>query len=417
MRRPIFYSFLVEATVSAVLIATFKIASDRWGAEAFGAWTLARRILSFALPLTTIGIETSLARYLAYDPRTNPANYLLGAALVAGMGVAAMSLLFLAAPDALAAVLFGDSALRRFLPPLWALLVAYPVHSLFFEYMRGHLRIMEANALHLWAFGVAPLLGFHFGTASPERAMSAIAAFVAGPPLVFLCFELARRRPAFRQARALVGTLATFGKSRMMASLALTALALLPPLLTARASGLPAAGAVALGITLIGFAGTLMSPVALILMPTTARHAGLGNAAALQSSFARFGALVIPAIAVTCIGVWFAAPWVAEVFLPSQPELARRVLRIAGVGAACYGTFVVARSMLDATTANARVFQATLIAGVVFAAIWFAGPRLAAFEPAVVAMTCYASAMIALAAAAYAFARHALRLAASTAPQ
>lgn len=415
MRRPILYSFLVEATVSAVLIATFKIAGDRWGAEAFGAWTLARRILSFALPLATIGIEASLARYIAYDPRTNAANYLLAATLVTGMGVGVMSLLFLVAPGALAGVLFGDPALRRFLPPLWALLVAYPLHILFFEYLRGHLRILEANALHLWAFGVAPLIGFYLGTASPEQAMSVIAALVAGPALVFLCSEFARRRPSFQQGRTLAGTLARFGKARMSASLALTALALLPPLMTARSSGLAAAGAVALGITLIGFAGTLMAPVALILMPTTARHAGLGNAAALQRSFAVFGALVIPGVVLTCVGVWIVAPFVGEMFLASQPGLARRVLRTAGTGAGCYAAFIVARAMLDATMANARVFHSTLIAGSVFALAWLAGRGLNVGEPAVLATACYASAMIALAVSAYFFARQALRVAASTA--
>lgn len=404
VRRMIAYSLLVEAAISVVLIATFKIANDLWDPDGFGAWVLARRILAFALPLATIGIETALPRYLAFDVTRAPADYLLAATAIVLTGMATISTLLFAAPDFFTSILFGDASLRRFLLPLWAVLTAYPVHVLVFAYVRGHLRILEANLLQLWALAVAPLLAFNFATDSPEHAMTTIAVLVALPPAVLLAIELLRKHLDFSQAFDLGRTLVTFGMSRMLSALGLMMLALIPPLIVARQSGLGSAGAVALGVTLVGLAASLMSPIALTLLPVAARQSGRGDATALRVSMKAIEIAAFPVALAAFAVVWLLAPWLAETFLTSQAETGRQILRIAGAGIGSYAVFILTRSIVDAITEKARVFQSTLIACAVFAATWYGGRYVSVMSTSVLAITSYVCAVTALAVSAYWFA-------------
>lgn len=409
MRRVVIYSFLVEATVSVVLVFTFKLASDLWGTDGFGAWTLARRIISFALPLLTIGIEVGMPRFIAYDSHQPAANYLLAGSALALGGTAATTLALLGAPDFFSFVLFGDSSLRRLLGPLCALLAAYAAHIVWFAYIRGQLRILEANLLHLWAFGFAPLIAFHAATQSPEHAMTAMAILVTLPALLLTAAELVRRKPAWRAAFGLIPPLAHFGVSRMMAALSLTALALLPPLIAARTAGLTSAGVVALGITLIGFSGTLMAPIALSLLPASARQSGRGDIMALQRSLHLLELLALPCAAAAMALIWFSAPMLAEMFVASEARLATRVLRIAGAGAGAYAMFALMRSILDAVTHKPRVLQSTIAAVAVFALTWLAGAMLDV-ESTDLSMLAYTAAIVALTVSVYFAARRELRL-------
>lgn len=405
MRRVIAYSFVVEAVVSVVLIATFKLASDLWGAEGFGAWTLARRIIAFALPLTTIGIEVALPRYIAYHHEQSAAGYLAAGSLVMLAGVTVTSALLLAAPRFFTEVLFGDASLRHFLVPLWGLLLAYSVHILYFAYLRGCLRILEANLLHLWAFGIAPLIAFSYASQSPERAMSANAALVFVPPALLLAFTILRSRPVPSHATALARRLAAYGTSRMLSALGLTTLALIPPLIAAQQGGLARAGAVGLGITLIGFAGTLMAPIALILLPAVARQSGKGDVVALRKSFHRVVAVGVPAMFVAFAAIWIAAPLLGQLFLAQQAELATQVLRVAGIGAGSYALFSLLRPMLDAVTEKARVLQSTFVAGAVFGTVWSGGLAWQLAQHPLLPMIAYSAAIVALALCACLFAR------------
>lgn len=399
------FSFAVEATVSLVLMFTFKVASDLWGAVGFGAWALARRILAFALPLATLGVEISLPRYIALHSERNPREYLLASVLLVLLGAAAMLLLFSAAPSIVTKVLFGDVALRALLLPLWCMLVSYSVHVLAFAYLRGRLHVPEANLLYLWAFGIVPLLVFTCDPASPEVAMWMIAGLVVIPALGVVVVSFVQRPVALSSSIALVTTFARYGAPRMLSALGLTTLALMPPLIVANQHGLAAAGAVALGVTLIGFAGTGMAPIALILLPVAARNTGKGDLMALRRGVKLLAIVALPFVCLVALAVWLVAPWAGALFAGSQQLVATEALRIAGFAAGPYALFVVLRPVLDAVTEKGRTFHATLFAIAAFASLWSVSQWLHPTEQTGIrlVMECYAVSMIVLLVSAYTF--------------
>jgi O-antigen/teichoic acid export membrane protein len=397
VRRVIAYSFAVEAVASITLIATFKYAGDLWGVIGFGAWTLARRIVAFVLPFTTLGVDIALPRYIAYEGEASASGYLAGASMLLGIGIGMTTLLLFGAPDFFSHVLFGDSSLRRFLGPLWGLLIAYSVHILYFATLRGRLRILEANLLHLWAFGVAPLVAFAWGDQSPELAMAVNAVLVALPPVPLLLLLFRRMRVQLAQASKLARTLVSYGVSRMATALVLTTLALLPTVIAAQQGGLRRVGAIALGITLIGFTSTLMAPIALISLPAAARQLGAGDTVRLARWYGVTVRLSLPIVLGAAVAAWICAPVLADIFLAAEAVFATQVLRVAGVGAGALAVFSLMRPLLDAMTEKPRVFQATLTGGAVFGAVWLAALIAGRQDHPLLPIIGYSAAMLSLA--------------------
>ncbi len=97
MRRSIAFSAIAELGATLSMVATFHIASDRWGMLGFAEWIMARRVLAFLLPLVTFGLDVGLPRAIARSPPGDGEGYLWAAvaivlAMAASMGIVLLPL-------------------------------------------------------------------------------------------------------------------------------------------------------------------------------------------------------------------------------------------------------------------------------------------------------------------------------------
>jgi O-antigen/teichoic acid export membrane protein len=370
MRKAIAFSFAAEFAVTLSMMAGFRIASDNWGEAGFGAWALTRRLLSFIAPLIICGIEISLprsvARQLAITPQESPAGYFDAAMLIvlAGLGIASIVLLFWR--EAVAALIFGDAAHVSLVVPLWAMLVGYCVFIPCYAYLRGKLLITEASLTYVVMFGALPLIPLLLVRSSAPAALIAMGAMWLAFALICI---VAVRSTASRSSLRLgagIRQLLGFGLPRMYAAFGLMALVTLPPVLVAHREGIAEAGVVAFGVTLVGLAASVVTPIGVTLLPYASRTAASSDAEGLSRLVRRIelAALLLGGAIAT---VLFAlAPVIAQIFLATPHEGSAGLLRICALGIVPYVYFVCVRNLLDAMAVRSFVTRAVLVALLAF---------------------------------------------------
>jgi O-antigen/teichoic acid export membrane protein len=297
----------------------------------------------------------------------------------------------------LAISVFGDAAYADLVVPTAALVVAYTLHVLVYAYLRGSSRPLAFCGLHVAVHGVIPLAVFALRPASAGSALAAL----AGATLVssgVAVVAIARRdalalHPAAREAARV---LARYGRSRMVAALGLLLLASLPATYVAHAAGMEQAGVVALGLSLIGMAGSAATPIAIALLPAASVHfarrenaaRAIANARVLAAALSAFGSLLAFAL----------APAVAAAFFDADGPRAASVLRVCALGTGPYFFFCSMRTLVDAHTTLAVNARVVALALGTFLAVAAASQVARGFDPALIAASSYVVATFALAA-------------------
>jgi len=402
MRRALGFAFVAEALTTLCQVVGFKLAFALWGAAGFGEWMLARRLLSFVMPLATLGLEIAVPRYVALA-RAGESSFsaaaITSAAIRLGLAsAAALYLLMGISREVVALAAFGDAARASLVLPTAGLVVAYALHVLVYAYLRGSSRAAGAGVIHVGAHGLIPLIVFALRPESPARALALVAWATIACAISVATYVLRRDALDLRTAPpAATRALVRYGRSRMAAAVGLLLLATLPAAYSAHAAGVERAGVVALGLSLIGIAGTAATPIGVALLPAAAVH------------FARRGSSLLPplskvralAAGMSALGAIFAyvvAPFVASALFATTDDQAALTLRLCGIAAGPYFFFCCMRTLVDAQTAravNARVVGFALL---VFFAVAAASRLLLGMDPVLVAVGSYVAACFALAA-------------------
>ena len=396
MRRTIAFSAIAELGATLSMVLTFRIANDRWGIVGFSEWILARRLLAFLLPVLTLGMDVGLPRAIAKSHIAGAEAYLLAAVAIVIATTVFSGAVLLPVDGWVARVVFGDSARSPLVAPIVLISAAYAFHILVYGYLRGRLRIMEANLAHILAFGVIPLVVLLVANSSVATAISATAAVIFLAAGVFLAVNLRFAERSGAVFREQVAELAHYGGPRMIAALLLMALSLFPASLVAFRSGIEAAGFVALAFSVVGLAGSACSPLGVVLLPLAASMWAKGRRAELLWEFRRLEKILLLLGIAAIVVIPVCAPVLAWIFLGERDPELLTALRLSGLAAAPFIYFVCARQVVDACSVDAWNTRNLLIAVASFAAAWFAFGAIG-LDSIVVAMLSYACSMLVLA--------------------
>lgn len=360
----------VEATVLVSLAASFRLAGQQWGADGFAAYALLRRVLSFAVPVATAGMEVGLPRYLAMeDVATRRATLFLAALSITAVAAGGIALLLCAAPAAAAGWLFGSAARVHWVPTLALLIFAYAIHVAVFSYWRGQLRIGRSSLLAVIVYGLLPVPCILLVESGPLQSLNALALAVLIVSLAFLP-RVWRRGAALRPVLEAMRQLVVYGLPRTLAALGLMALFALPAVLAARYSGLGMAGVLAFGVTVIGALGSATSPVGTVLLPRAARHVRDLRFDLLRDEYRLWSLLVSGAGIVGVVLIAVAARPLIGFFVPGDSASYVAAFVVLALGAPCYMFFCVARHVVDALSERGENARSAGFAIVAFALWW-----------------------------------------------
>lgn len=338
-------TYLAEGLSMVGMVAAYGLAAEA-GKQQLDLYVVARRTVSFIYPLLLIGAAVGLTRFVAMSNDPIRQRAYLHAALywVLPLGI----LLFLigwVGAGPLAWMVFGVGAGVDLVPPLGAMIAGVSLHGVAYSYLRGRRNMMMANTIQVLALAIVPCVALvAFDDLASVLWSTAIAwAFVA---IGVMLPDLTGRAP--RATSRERSELLRYGLPRLPGDMAMGALLTVPVYVVARTHGIGASGELGFGTTLLNFAAALFSPVALLLLPSSAAQLAAGDHLGLSERIGRMVRVIfLASLALTVVFELGADLWLS-LYLKETGAAYVLTSRIVFLGALPFGFFIGLRSVLDA---------------------------------------------------------------------
>src|SRR4030067_505361 len=370
MKRDYQITFLTEFLVLVSQIVVFKLAANFLGNQGFGEYALARRTISFAIPVLLLGMGVGLTRYLAFatadstkSESSNP--YYVCAFLIVTTAVS----LFLAALNLLARegayLFFGDKGYHFLILPLSLSILGICFHTLAYSYYRGHLRMLPANCLQFINLGLIPLGVFALPEISVSRLFTIMGLLwigTSGMVILHILKKIPWKNFSFNQLKDRSKELLSYGLVRLPGDFGMAALLTLPATLTAHISGIEKARYVAFGISILNLLGTMFTPVGLVLLPKASKMVAKKEFPLLKKHLLKLLKVSLGVTAIAVVVFELFAPDIIRLYLGEGFEGAVNILRVILIGALPHTAYIVLRSSLDAVYVRPKNVKNILLA-------------------------------------------------------
>ncbi len=346
VRKDYVTTFAAEAVVISVYLVAFKLVAIRFGSVGFAEYALSRRVLAMLAPLVVLGLDVGLARFTASAQtgrsRSPDATAVL---IITSIATVVVSGVLLTSQGSLGPLLYGSGGYSDLVRALPFLLAGSAAQMVAYSYFRGRLQVQLANALMVVNHGVVPVVVLAFG---PWPVPGLLIALGVSWTVVSIAFM-----PAVHFGRKNVGTaigkLVRFSLPRVPGDFLQLALFAFPAIIVAHAADLRLAGVVALGIAVIGMAGSALVPISFILLPVVSLMSSRGDDAGVSrqvSSILRPAAVLL--VLATIVAEFLITP-LLPLLIGHPGDVDRAVLSVLVLGMAPWGVFVTLRAVLDAT--------------------------------------------------------------------
>lgn len=345
-RRDYLTTFAAEGLFILSYLLVFRLVADTFGPRGFGEYALARRTLAFLLPLGAIGLDIAIARFVAYAAgRENEQRAYLPAALgLLAIAVGMQALVLLLFQGFWADLFFGSPAYSALVPPLAVLVGGNGLFAVAYGNFRGHLRIVEANALRVLVHAVLPA-----GAALMVRGSVAELLYVIGigwavlSAVALALTPMSLDRPVERAAE-----LARYSLPRVPGDLLALVLFAVPGIIVAHVSDITVAGQVAFGVAALGMIASAVYPAGFVLLPVASRLIAAGSISQLRTQVFVMARIIV-ALIIAGIAVFEVfAPQIVGIYLGPSFATSVSVLRVLMLGALPWGLYIALRSVIDA---------------------------------------------------------------------
>lgn len=363
LRKDYVTTVAAEVVVFISYLLVFRVVAHQMGSTAFAEYALSRRTLSLLFPVTILGLDLAVTRYVSFagTDEAATASYLPAALsiFVAEFVIVSGALLLLQAP--FARLFFGSSSYTRLILSLPVLLLGASLQGLVYGYLRGRLRVQRANTFMALTYGALPILAVLVAP-SIEAALF----FTGGGWIVLSLLFLVRVRMSTHGVRASARLLARYGLPRVPGDFIQLALFSAPGILVAQASGIREAGAVAFGIAVLRMIGSLFTPVTFFVLPEASRLISGGQQARLRSGLRRLMLIVVPGLAVLTVAVEVVGRQVIGLYLGNDLISLSGLVQVTLLAAPAWGVFVLLKSVVDAHHVNPINARNSIIAFAAF---------------------------------------------------
>jgi O-antigen/teichoic acid export membrane protein len=368
IRRDYFTTFVTAAAEVVSYLATFRLVALRLGEQGFGEYALSRRTLSFLMPLSALGLDLAITRYVAFHGAdASPRNraYLTTGLLVVGVDAVVLTVVLLGFKSFWAELFFGSGRYSSLVLAFPLLLTGVGLHGVVYGYLRGRMRIQRANLLTLCNQVAIPLLAVAWGGADVSSVLMIMGAGWSLTSLTVVAFMPL----STRGLRESLFELARYGIPRVPGVLLQMGLFALPGILIAHLADITSAGTVAFGIAALGMVGSALAPVGIVLLPRAANLLGRGDVTELRRHLLRISWLTIPPLVVGVAAIEILAPTLVTALL--GPGLADKagMLRLITAGAIPWGIFILFRTVIEARHLAALNTRNLLVTCLVFVGI------------------------------------------------
>lgn len=360
------------ATVLSSLLLTSML--SRWsGPRVLSEYLLLRRVLSWALSGTLLGLGTGLPRYVAHAAgrrdRDEPVYFLAASICMIPAAVIAGGLMVLFR-GAFAEWFFGNGQETGLVMALALLLLGFAIHHAVYGYYRGLLDMARANLLEFCNTALLPLaVVLVLFRSEPIGAMmfamgglmAIIGALFAVPVLLRL-----RQRAHASTVGARCGELLQYSVPRVPGEFGSAALTALGPILAAHYMNIAQVSPLLLGLNMLMVTGYAAGPLGMLLLSKVSMMLGRNQHDEVQSRLRLLVAAVMEVSVFTCIQLAVFADVVVLAWVGPGYEDQMGVIRLILFAIPPYLFFVALRSTIDAATVKPFNTANVLISLVVY---------------------------------------------------
>ncbi|MFZ1086551.1 MAG: hypothetical protein WAN35_16425 [Terracidiphilus sp.] len=369
----VFFTSITQGLILAASLFMVSLVSKWLGLIALGEYLLLKRVSSWLLTASQLGLGVALPREIALvckDSEARARQYFTVAFALLVFLLAIVSALALLASKVVARLCFSSSK-HELVPALILFLVGSAFQTLVFAYYRGLQRMRLANTVQILGLVVVPLFAL---AVSRSRHSTPLLMGVTGIGMVAISIAwcipiICRSTNLWSSFSPDARRLLNYGIVRVPGDIASGALLTLGPVMVAHYTSMEQLSYLLLGITCLNLTSLAFWPVVMMLLAKVSKMLGEGRLEDVREyvQYLRSAVMQLSILAMTQSFI-FIRPlilwWLGASYLPGVTVICIIMLAIPG-----FMYYYTMRSVLDAASANPYNTRNVLIALVIFCAV------------------------------------------------
>lgn len=356
-------------TVSMVFIIRFL--AKGLGPEEFGAYSLARRIISNIAPLIILSMDVALSRYIAmtYEKKLR-SSYIVSSIISTGMAMALLFAIAISSSKHLSYLIFhSDKYLKLYYACLF-LLGGYTIFIITYASLLGMQKIKKANLLQICLMAVIPLMISYVFASTKSSSfimfLMGLAFYLSFFPLILIIKKTGM--PRLNDIRSSLKVLLKYSLPRAPAGFFLAGLLTLGPFLAGYFEGLKEAGFFVVGQSVFRIMEAVIVAFGLVALPKVSQLLAEENEDFLKSKIEDLLIMIFQLGLFVTIHTFIWSKEIVLTWLGSEYQGVVPIMKIIILSLGPYLAYVLLRSIVDAVEVRA-INTINLALSLIFAAV------------------------------------------------
>ena len=356
-----FLKNIVTTTITSLLtiisiIFIMRFLAKGLGPEEFGAYSLARRIISNIIPIATLSIDIALARYIAMtNEKKLQGSYVVSSLISVGAVLTLLLIIAVSFSNPLSNLIFQSPKYLNLYLASFFLLVGYSIFVITYAFYRGVQKFNIANTLQLCLMAIIPLIiAYNFSyrkDSSLIMFLMGLAFCLALIPLVLIFTKT--KIPQLSDISSTMKTLIHYSLPRIPAGFFLAGLLTLGPLLAGIILGLEEAGYFIVGQSAFRIIESMSVGFGLVALPKISQLVAENKLEFLKSKIEDILIMIFHLGLFITIHIFLWSKEIILVWLGNEYAEAIPVMKIIVLSLGSYLIFVILRSIVDAIEVRA----------------------------------------------------------------
>lgn len=344
-------------TTLAIIIVT-RLLAQGLGPKEFGAYILARWVLAFVSPFSTLAMGVALARYIAIsNDRQSKNSYLLSGlflGVIPSFIVLMTGLMFM---NKLTIIIFHNEVYSSLVTATLLMIVGYSFYNVLYSYYRGANEMWKANLLQLGIMAIAPIIiawkYVNFGRADLIVLLRGACFFIPLLPLTLYIIKSIFHDKQIIKVGNHLKELFWYGLPRVPAGLALSGILFVGPFLAPYFGSLKEAGYLVVGQSMLTIVENALFAFGIVALPKVAQLFAEGRNEFLKERAVDIIALVFHLGLFATLHLFLWSDQIVLIWLGNQYTEAIPLMMAILLGLIPYLVYVMLRSVIDAIEVRA----------------------------------------------------------------
>lgn len=353
------------------MIFILRFLAKGLGPEEFGAYSLARRIISNIVPLAVLSINVALARYIAMTNKSKlQGAYLVSSIISAGIALVLLLIIAISLSKHLSYLIFHSNKYLKLYYASLFLLVGYSIFIITHAFFRGMQKFNIANSLQLSLMAIIPFIVSYIFAYKKNSSLivflMGLAFYLSIIPLVLIILKT--KLPRINDIKSSIRALLKYCLPRVPGGLAFAGLLTLGPFLANYIGDLKKAGYFVIGQSVFRVTESAMVGFGLVALPKVSQLLAEDKVDFLKSKIEDILIMIfqLGIFGTIHIFIWskeIVLAWLGSEYIDSVP-----IMKIIILSLCPYLGYVMLRSIIDAVEVRA-INTLNLSLSFIFAAV------------------------------------------------